>query len=70
MASKIKNAKRYPGGFQPFSSLEELEIGDIVRGQISHRTFVVTANYGTHVTAVDTQDITNPNEWKVLKLKP
>lgn len=55
------------GGFQPITHLGELKTGDIVRGKISHRTYVVTANYGTRVTAVATQDITNPSEWDVLK---
>lgn len=49
-----------------YTEFLKLSPGDIVRGKLSERTFVVTANYGGRVTAVDSVDITNPNEWDLL----
>lgn len=48
-------------------SINELQTGDIVRGKISHQTFTVVANFGTRATAVRVADITNPDEWQVLR---
>ena len=46
--------------------LKQLQPGDIVRGKSSKVSYVVTANYGTRVTAVQTADITNAKEWEIV----
>jgi len=43
-----------------------LQPGNIVRGKSSGDAYVVTANYGDHVTAVRTVDLTNPGEWDLI----
>lgn len=43
-----------------------LKVGDIVRGKATKESFVVTAHYGTRLTAVRTADITNPEEWDLV----
>ena len=43
-----------------------LKVGDIVRGKSSHQAYVVTAHYGSRVTAVKTVDLTNPAEWDLV----
>lgn len=50
------------------TQMKELGIGDLVRHKDYQdpRLFVVTGNYGGHVTAVDSVDITNPEEWDVI----
>lgn len=49
---------------------KKLNVGDIVREPLGDRGLVVTANYGSRVTAVRTFDLTNPEEWDlVLKAK-
>ena len=40
-------------------------MGDIVI-HMTGETYLVTGNYGEHVTAVRTVEMTNPLEWKVL----
>lgn len=45
-------------------------ICDVVPGLVilhigSGETYIVTANYGDRATAVRTQDITNPFEWRI-----
>lgn len=40
-----------------------LDIGDIVGSKINDTRYIVTANYGNRVTAVNTIDITNPSEF-------
>ena len=46
--------------------LSKLSVGDIVQGSSGH-IYVVTGNYGGHVTAVKTVDITNPGEWTLVQ---
>lgn len=48
--------------------MENLKMGDTVR-HVSDpdHCYVVTANYGDRVTAVQTVDITNPIEWAIVK---
>lgn len=53
--------------FEQVKDLSELKEGDIIRGKSSGIVFIVTGNYGSHVTAVRTQDVTNPDEWTVLR---
>lgn len=43
-----------------------LKVGDIVRGKLSQQAFVVTAHYGSRVTAVQTVDLTSPSEWELV----
>lgn len=45
---------------------KNLSTGDIVRGVASTHAFVVLANYGDRVTAVDIADLTNPDEWNLM----
>lgn len=54
--------------FKPLISIFDLKDGDIVRGKMSKDVFIVTACYGTRVTAVRSQDITHAEEWEVLRL--
>lgn len=44
-------------------NLSLLKRGDLVRHKHDHRAYVVTGNYGNHVTAVSSVDMTNPSEW-------
>ena len=53
--------------FIPLTHLHHLQTGDVVRGKLSGKVYVVTGNYGDRVTAVQTADITNPPEWEVLR---
>ncbi|MBN3949384.1 MAG: hypothetical protein HWQ38_24140 [Nostoc sp. NMS7] len=46
---------------------KNLKTGDIVRGVLSSHTYIVTDNYGDHVTAVRTVDLTNPSEWELVQ---
>lgn len=45
---------------------KDLSTGDIVRGWTSGQVFIVTANYGDHVTAVKVVDMTNPADWSLV----
>lgn len=49
------------------NSINELQTGDIVRGKTHHQTYTVVANFGTRATAIRVADITNLNEWQVLR---
>ncbi|RJP48763.1 MAG: hypothetical protein C4586_08595 [Anaerolineaceae bacterium] len=53
--------------YESFSSISELKPGMIVRGKSTGQTFMVLVSFGDRVTAVSTADITNPDEWEVLK---
>lgn len=53
--------------FEQLKDIKDLRIGDIVRGKSNQISYVVTGNYGTHVTAVRSQDITNVSEWEVIR---
>lgn len=48
-------------------TLLELKVGDIVEHRTLGTTYIVTGNYGSHVTAVRTIDITNTAEWCVIE---
>lgn len=45
---------------------KKLDTGDIVRLHHDGASYVVTFNYGGHVTAVRTMDMTNPREWQLV----
>lgn len=45
---------------------QKLDAGDLIRHKSASTALVVTANYGSHVTAVRTQNVTNPDEWDLL----
>jgi len=47
--------------------MRRLDVGDVIEGRSTGRIYVVTGNYGTRVTAAETVDVTNPNEWKLLR---
>lgn len=43
-----------------------LKTGDIIKNQGNDLPVVVMVNYGDRVTAVQTFDVTNPQEWDIL----
>ncbi len=43
-----------------------LERGDIVRGALDSRSWLVAANYGDHVVLVDSRHASNPDEWELV----
>ena len=47
-------------------TFKELERGDIVKRKGGSTSYVVNANYGNRVTAVNTVDMTNPDEWELV----
>jgi hypothetical protein len=50
--------------------LLSLKPGDMVRLKTpisTNPTYVVTANYGLHVTAVASVEVSNPPEWEVFR---
>ena len=48
---------------------KNLKTGDIVKHVSNGRLFIVSANYGTRVTAVTTADLTNSSEWLKINSK-
>ena len=46
--------------------MKNLKVGDIIRSDATEQPYIVTANYGGRVTAVQTVDITNPEEWRIF----
>lgn len=46
--------------------LENLQPGDTVEHISTEQIYIVTANYWNRATAVQTVDITNPVEWKIV----
>ena len=46
--------------------LENLQPGDTVEHISTKQIYIVTANYWNRVTAVQTVDVTNPVEWKIV----
>jgi hypothetical protein len=47
---------------------KNLSRGDIVQHVRHSEPYIVDANYGHHVTAVKTVDMSNPDEW-ILRIK-
>lgn len=47
--------------------LKNLQAGDIIQSRTYGLSYIVVANYGNHVTAIRTADITNPDEWVLVK---
>ncbi len=45
--------------------MKNLRDGDVVAHKSGGDPCIVTGNYGDHVTAVRTVDITNPIEWEL-----
>ena len=43
-----------------------LHEGDMVQSRLTGLVYQVTGNYGTHVTAVQTADITHLDEWDLV----
>ena len=52
---------------QQVKNIQDLKVGDIIRGKSTKLTYVVVDHYGDRVTAVRTQDVTNPSEWEIIK---
>jgi hypothetical protein len=46
---------------------KHLREGDIVRAKASGISYVICVNYGRHVSAVRTIDITNPEDFDVIE---
>lgn len=49
------------------SELKHLTRGTVIHSDITNETYIVTGNYGSHVTAVKTVDVTNPSEWSLTQ---
>ena len=47
--------------------MRDLKPGDLVRGGDFNVAYMVTANYGDHITAVRTVEITHPDEWDLIQ---
>lgn len=47
--------------------MRSLQAGDIVRGKTYGQAYIVTGNYGDHVTAVRSIEISNPIEWDIVR---
>jgi hypothetical protein len=45
------------------AELRALHEGDCIQSRLTGQNFLVTGNYGTHVTAVQTVDVTHADEW-------
>lgn len=45
---------------------KNLSAGDIVRHKMSSEAAIVHANYGSHIIAVRTFHLTNPQEWDLI----
>jgi len=45
--------------------LKDIKPGMLIRSKFNKEVWMVTANYGERLTAVRTQDVTNPFEWEV-----
>jgi hypothetical protein len=46
--------------------LHALREGDCIQSKLTGQTYLVTRNYGTHVTAVCTVDVTHAEEWDLM----
>lgn len=55
--------------YHQVTDLSELQPGDTIAHVGGGLPYMVTRNYGDHVTAVRTVDVSNPPEWKVLRTK-
>ena len=53
--------------YVPLQTLTQLRVGDTIRSRSGGMSYVVVSHYGTRVTAVRVQDVTNPPEWEVLR---
>lgn len=49
------------------AQLKGLQRGDLVRHKSGGGALVVSGNYGSHVTAVTSVDMTNPTEWDKVR---
>jgi hypothetical protein len=47
--------------------MKDLNVGDLVCHVHESEVYVVTANYGSRITAVKTVDLTNPMEWCAVR---
>lgn len=46
--------------------LRGLREGDCIQSELTGQNFLVTANYGDRVTAVQTVDVTHADEWRLV----
>ena len=57
-----------PMNYKEITQIKDLKRGDIVRHRSRNGTsYVVNAVYGERATAITTADMTNPDEWEVMK---
>jgi hypothetical protein len=45
----------------------DLNRGDLIKHRAESTVLIVTANYGDRITAVETWDVTNPDEWAIVR---
>ena len=46
--------------------LRHLHEGDCIQSELTGLNYIVTGNYGDRVTAVQTVDVTCPEEWRLI----
>lgn len=51
-------------------TVRSLRPGDFIKHKGSDNIYLVTVNYGDHVTAVKTVYVTNSSEWQVFREMP
>ena len=49
------------------NEFKKLRTGDLVKHKMGEGVYVVTANFGDRVTAVKSVDMTNPDEWLLIR---
>lgn len=54
-------------GWEDLKDLNGIYPGDIMRSKLNFRPAIVSAHYGSRITLVSTQDVTNPGEWQVRR---
>lgn len=47
--------------------MQQLTPGDVIQSRLHGLGYIVPANYGQRVTAVQTADVTNPDEWTLIR---
>ena len=48
------------------SLFKDLERGDIIKHKTQEQTYVVSGNYGSHVIAITSVHMSNPDEWDLV----
>ncbi len=53
--------------YKRITKIEQLKRGDIIRHVSGGQSYVVDSTYGDRATATVTKDLTNAQEWEVLR---